>query len=152
MKLKRGKWQLNCYRHNYLLWHIISSLSPYFPSLSYTQAQQGKEPLPNDVSTLSGGLDVRQRAITNALTGIILCWRTSSPRQRQGRFHKASCASPRTHSHAQVLFSFFRFSPMQTIETGGWIHRPSVVMLLHVRKEISHAVSPWMLHCERFSF
>lgn len=38
-----------------------------------------REKLSDDVSTLGGGLHVRNRTITNALPTIIICWRTPSP-------------------------------------------------------------------------
>lgn len=64
-------------RHNQVP-SITSLPSVSLPfSLCHSNSRR-KEQLSNDVSTQRGGLDVRQRAITNALISIILCWRTVS--------------------------------------------------------------------------
>lgn len=92
------------------LFCLCHSLS-FFLSHTHTRRHSGrKEPLPNDVSTLRGGLDARQRAITNALTSIILCWRTLSPCDRT-HFTELPAASFQTR--ADSLHLFFAHAPAE---------------------------------------
>lgn len=81
IKLKTETWQITCslaqstpINHISLSFFVSVSLS-FSPCHSNSRR---KEQLSNDVSTQRGGLNVRQRAITNALISIILCWRTVS--------------------------------------------------------------------------
>lgn len=80
MKLNRGKWKIKM-QSTIIQHHLIFLCVSLFLdsvtlslclSLSHRHSRR-KERLSNDVSTLRGGLDVRQRAITNAVTSITLC-------------------------------------------------------------------------------